>query len=203
MSQIKTKFIADNNVTNAKLAQVATATFKGRTTAGTGNSEDLTATQATALLSNMVGDSGSGGSKGLAPAPAAGDAAAGKFLKADGTWAAVASGTTGDIPHTSFTASNNVSSAANVTGLAFANASVRSAEVLYSIALVATASKYQVGKLLLVQRGADWQLSEQYAGDDAGFAFTVTTAGQVQYTSPNSAGFTSATIKFRAIVTNV
>ena len=35
----------------------------------------------------MVGDSGSGGTKGLAPAPAAGDAAAGKYLKADGTWA--------------------------------------------------------------------------------------------------------------------
>lgn len=35
----------------------------------------------------MVGDSGSGGTKGLAPAPSSGDAAAGKFLKADGTWA--------------------------------------------------------------------------------------------------------------------
>lgn len=36
----------------------------------------------------MVGDTGSGGKAGNAPAPAAGDAAAGKFLKADGTWAA-------------------------------------------------------------------------------------------------------------------
>jgi hypothetical protein len=36
---------------------------------------------------NMVGDSGSGGWSGNVPAPAAGDAAAGKFLKADGTWA--------------------------------------------------------------------------------------------------------------------
>lgn len=35
----------------------------------------------------MVGDSGSGGSAGNVPAPAAGDAAAGKFLKADGTFA--------------------------------------------------------------------------------------------------------------------
>jgi hypothetical protein len=32
------------------------------------------------------GDSGSGGSGGLVPAPAAGTAASGKFLKADGTW---------------------------------------------------------------------------------------------------------------------
>jgi len=48
-----------------------------------------TPAQVTADLSNVVGDSGSGGSKGLVPAPAAGDAAAGKYLKADGTWATV------------------------------------------------------------------------------------------------------------------
>lgn len=36
---------------------------------------------------NFVGDSGAGGVKGLVPAPAAGDAAANKFLKADGTFA--------------------------------------------------------------------------------------------------------------------
>jgi hypothetical protein len=42
-------------------------------------------------VSVFIGDSGSGGVKGLVPAPAAGDAAAGKFLKADGTWEVVAS----------------------------------------------------------------------------------------------------------------
>jgi hypothetical protein len=94
MSQIKTKYIADNQVTNAKLAQVSSQTIKGRTTAGTGNSEDLTATQATAILNAMVGDSGSGGTKGLVPAPGSGDAANGKFLKADGTFA-IPSGTSG------------------------------------------------------------------------------------------------------------
>jgi hypothetical protein len=36
----------------------------------------------------MVGDNGSGGFSGNVPGPHAGDAAAGKFLKADGTWAA-------------------------------------------------------------------------------------------------------------------
>lgn len=46
-----------------------------------------TPTQVTADLSTVVGDSGSGGTKGLVPAPSSGDAAAGKFLKADGTWA--------------------------------------------------------------------------------------------------------------------
>lgn len=79
--------IGANKVTLAQMAQVATATFLGRTSASTGNVEALTVTQATALLNSFVGDSGSGGTKGLVPAPAAGDAAALKFLKADGTWA--------------------------------------------------------------------------------------------------------------------
>lgn len=83
--------IANDAVTNAKAANMATQTIKGRTTAGTGDPEDLTATQATAILNVMVGDSGSGGTKGLAPAPGAGDAAANKFLNADGTYK-VASG---------------------------------------------------------------------------------------------------------------
>jgi hypothetical protein len=42
--------IANNAVTNAKLAQVATGTLKGRATAGTGNAEDLTASQARTIL---------------------------------------------------------------------------------------------------------------------------------------------------------
>jgi hypothetical protein len=84
--------LVDSAVTNAKLANMANGTIKGRTTAGTGAPEDLTGSQATALLSSMVGDSGAGGTKGLVPAPAAGDAAAAKFLRADATWAVPAGG---------------------------------------------------------------------------------------------------------------
>jgi hypothetical protein len=87
--------IANNAVTNAKLAQMAQSTIKGRAaSSGTGDPVDLTATQATAILNNFVGDSGSGGTKGLVPAPAAGDAATGKFLKADGAWTVPSGGGT-------------------------------------------------------------------------------------------------------------
>lgn len=44
----------------------------------------------------FIGDSGAGGTTGLVPAPAAGDAAASKFLKADGTWAVGGGGGGGD-----------------------------------------------------------------------------------------------------------
>ncbi len=72
--------IASDAVTNAKLANVATATLKGRTTAGTGDPEDLTGTQATALL-----DTFTSGAKGLVPASGGGTT---NFLRADGTFAA-------------------------------------------------------------------------------------------------------------------
>ena len=75
----------DNNaITNAKLAQVSTATLKGRSTAGTGNVEDLTATEATALLNTFTSSL-----KGLAPASGGGTT---NFLRADGTWAAPSGG---------------------------------------------------------------------------------------------------------------
>lgn len=86
-----TTTIANDAVTNAKAANMAQSTIKGRAvSAGTGDPTDLTATQATAILDAFVGDSGSGGTKGLVPAPTTGDAT--KFLKGDGTWATGGSG---------------------------------------------------------------------------------------------------------------
>lgn len=47
---IGTNAVSNDLVTNALLANMATATFKGRTTAGTGDPEDLSVSQAQALL---------------------------------------------------------------------------------------------------------------------------------------------------------
>lgn len=79
--------IANNAVTNAKAADMATGTIKGRSTAGTGDPEDLTGTQATALL-----DVFTSGAKGLVPASGGGTA---NFLRADGTFATPAGGSPG------------------------------------------------------------------------------------------------------------
>ena len=81
-----TTTIGANKVTNSMLSQVATATFKGRTTAGTGNVEDLTSTQATALLNQFTSTL-----QGLVPASGGGTT---NFLRADGTWVAPSGGGT-------------------------------------------------------------------------------------------------------------
>src|SRR5262245_26267897 len=74
----------------AESANMRAATILGRASGvGVAPAQDLTATQATAILDAFVGDSGTGGTKGLVPAPAAGYAAANKFLAANGRWEGV------------------------------------------------------------------------------------------------------------------
>lgn len=105
VSSSGTVWTIDNDVvTYAKMQNVsATDKVLGRSTAGAGDVEEIACTASgrdmigaatvaaqTALLDAVVGDSGTGGTKGLVPAPAAGDAAANKYLKADGTWTTVA-----------------------------------------------------------------------------------------------------------------
>lgn len=107
--------IGANEVANSQLAQIDTARFKGRTSGGTGNVEDLTATQATALLNAVVGDSGSGGTKGLVPAPASGDAH--KFLTGAGTFASpTASDEITNVGLTASVASNSLTVALKQAG---------------------------------------------------------------------------------------
>jgi hypothetical protein len=109
----------------------------------------------------------------------------------------------GDISETSFAGANNVSVAADVTGLAFANATVRSFKVHGSIVVDATADLFEEFELHGIQRGADWVITDARTGDDSLVDFTITNAGQVQYTSGNYTGFVALTIKFRAITTSV
>lgn len=63
-----------------------------------------TPTQVTATLIDFVGDSGSGGTKGLVPAPTTGDAT--KFLKGDGTWDSIPGG--GDVSKVGTPVNNQV-----------------------------------------------------------------------------------------------
>jgi len=71
-SNVVQSVVNDTNVTGAISAQALTLGWTG--------------TLAGARMAPCIGDSGSGGTQGAAPAPPAGSTAAGRFLRADCTW---------------------------------------------------------------------------------------------------------------------
>jgi hypothetical protein len=81
---------------------------------------------------NMVGDSGTGGTAGLVPAPAAGDAAATKFLKADGTWTTPSG--SGDASGPSSATDNAITRFDGTTGKLLQNSVVTIADTTGAIA---------------------------------------------------------------------
>ena len=109
----------------------------------------------------------------------------------------------GDLDDTAFSFANNQSAAANVTGFAFANATVRSFKALVSVSVDATTDLFEVVEIEGIHKGSEWDYSISTTGDVTGVVFSITSTGQIQYTSPSFAGFVSGTIKFRALTTAV
>jgi hypothetical protein len=110
--------VANDAVTNAKLANMAAATFKARVTAATGDPEDITGTQATTLL-----DTFTSALKGVAPASGGGTT---NFLRADGTWAAPpgGGGGSGDVVGPASAADNAIARFDSTTGKLIQNSGV-------------------------------------------------------------------------------
>lgn len=101
------------------------------------------------------------------------------------------------LTETEGTLANNQVGAANVNGLAFDN-TVRAFEALVAVEIDATADLYELFTLQGIRTASGWTLASSSIGDDTGVDFTITAAGQVQYTSGNQVGFVSSAIKFRA-----
>jgi len=109
-----------------------------------------------------------------------------------------------EINESSFTGLANNTANQVITGLAFANATVRSFKAQVSVLVDATTDQFAVYELMGIQRGSDWQMSELFTGDSiSGLTFDITAAGQVRASIGNISGFSSATIKFRATTTSV
>lgn len=89
------------------------------------------------------------------------------------------------------TIADNQSSAADVTGLVFDKATYKAAVVLFDIHRRTDAeSANEIGELFLSHdTEADvWRIGFDSKGDDSGVSFSITAAGQVQYTSSSMAG---------------
>jgi hypothetical protein len=102
----------------------------------------------------------------------------------------------------SFTVVNNQSSAASITGLLFSGLTTRAFSIDYSIYRqtdTASSALAQMGQLRGVYntQSASWFMSDDFSGQNAGVTFTITSGGQVQYTSSNITGANYAgTLKF-------
>lgn len=179
--------IANDAVTNAKAANMAQSTIKGRAvSAGTGDPTDLTAAQATAILDVMVGDSGAGGTKGLVPAPGIGDATLClKGSGAYGTCGGSAAATSQSISQTSHGFS--VGNWLYYTGSAYAKAKADSdstAEVLGVVSVVTDANTFT-----LLHVGEVTGLSALTAGTT--YYLSAATAGAITATEPTTSGHVS------------
>lgn len=112
----------------------------------------------------------------------------------------------GYIAETSATIANGQASATNVTGLLVSSASYKSAIVFAEVRRkTSTNELVSVGLLKLYYRDLDsaWYLVDELSGDEDNVEFSITTGGQVQYTSGSIAGSSySGTIKFRLMSTS-
>lgn len=96
----------------------------------------------------------------------------------------------GSIISTTFTIANNQASAANVSGLAFSNSSIRGAVISYSIYRnTSTTEGSETGQVLVTYKSVanTWEIANYNSGD-AGVTFSITNTGQVQYISTNYSG---------------
>ncbi len=109
----------------------------------------------------------------------------------------------GDISETSFSIINNENLPSNIAGFSFSNAVVRSFEAIVSVEINATTSLFESLSIKGIKKDSDWEISVSSTGDDSGVVFSITTLGQLQYTSQNYSGFVSGVIKFKAFTTSV
>lgn len=102
-----------------------------------------------------------------------------------------AGGGSGSIAETQFTFANSQVAAANVTGLSFDHTVNKSFEATIAARLyTATAELYAIIKLFgrWQENAASWALTQEDHGDATGLTFSITAAGQVQYTSGTVSG---------------
>jgi hypothetical protein len=95
---------------------------------------------------------------------------------------------------TTFFGANNQTG--DVIGLLFPNS--RSFKVLMSIIVIASNNLYAQFEIQGVKTDSGWWITNNYVGDDTGVDFSITSAGQIQYTSSAYTSFVTLTMCFKA-----
>jgi hypothetical protein len=102
----------------------------------------------------------------------------------------------------SFTGNNNVTSPTNVTGLSFSTTDTRSFTVTMSIVILASSSLYSQTTIEGIFKNGAWEIFTSSLGDQTNITFSITAAGQIQYTSSNYVSWISTTFRWTAKVLN-
>jgi hypothetical protein len=115
------------------------------------------------------------------------------------TMLSITPATPGDLPEGSFLAANNTANQ-TITGFIFAN-TLAGFQAWASVQTVASTSLTEVFQISGAQSIANgWQIEASSVGDSSGATFSINSSGQMLISTPNNAGFTSCTVKFRALV---
>ena len=104
----------------------------------------------------------------------------------------------GNLFSNTFNASNNVTSASNVTNFSFDNASIGcfTATVYVKVVKSAGGNLYSMYTIEGLYSSSGWIIYPTVLGDNTGIVFSITENGQIQYTSSNQSNWTSTTIKY-------
>lgn len=146
-------------------------------------------------------------SSGVATTVAVGTS--GQVLTSNGTGSAPtfqASGGGGGLATGSFSFANNVSVASNITGLVFDKTSIRGCEIFITTFTDSSfGNKATASTLNIITDGSTWSIVEdtKISVVSTNISFSITTAGQLQYTSPNDGGFNSGDMKWTIISASV
>lgn len=115
-----------------------------------------------------------------------------------------------DILTTQFSIANNQTSAADISGFLINGAAVRSLKVTYDLYRISTTNTYgkaETGTLLFLYDNSaptPWSIGQGNILGNAGVTFSITNAGQVQYTSTDiGATSYSGLLTFRGISLDV
>jgi hypothetical protein len=111
-----------------------------------------------------------------------------------------AGGEEGDIQSTGFSYANNQSSPSAVTGLSFNSTDIAGFTAYVAVKLVADVNATEQFTIEGVNLGGSWDIAVRSVGTKTGVAFEINNAGAIRYTSENRSGFSTGTMRFRAIV---
>jgi hypothetical protein len=97
-----------------------------------------------------------------------------------------------------FIASNNVVTSTDITGLSFDSSIIRNFYVDMTISVLRTTggNLYQSISLQAIRSSLQWELFSSGIGDSTGLVITISTSGNLQYTSPNFTNWSSTTIRY-------